>query len=215
MAKLGKRNRDSSEEGHYLSFSDDENNEVGKTSVLLEPFKVLGYYASEVPFKIYHDNGDRLMLIAVGYSFHIYNLEHLRIVFMSHVLVQRIKAVAVHKDCQYTGLDNNNVIMWNKLRRIVVFKGASQPISAIKVMGSHLMQLGSSGELLVWSIESKQMVKRMDIGKDMNAMVHPHTYMNKMLFVGNQRVCLMNVDTEKLIYEFRGLQLDGKVVCVE
>ena len=144
------------------------------------------------------------MLLALDYSFHIYNLEKLRIIFMSHQFNSKIMLIKHYRDYQFTALENGRIIQWNKLRKIRTYK-VDQDISEMMIINDMLIVLTATSQVLMFNIKTGMKIKELseELTNTCNRVIHPLTYVNKMLFATHSPgLKLINIDSGKSIYDF-------------
>ena len=178
----------------------------GHSSVLFEPYRAFGYYTSNVPFCIYKSSEDTLIASVVGKNaFYVYNTIKLGLVFMSRFIAEEITHIqAAATGLIYTSLkETNEIIAWNKMHRHSVYKGHKEPIIGFIVTTNLIFSLGEQGEFLIFNVQTGSVVKRFQFkNRGLTGIIHPVTYVNKMLFFGATKMELWNVIEHERVYEF-------------
>ena len=124
------------------------------SSILFEPYRAFGYYASAVPFCVYKSGEDTLIATVVGKNaFYVYNTVKLGLVFMSRFIAEEITYLqAAPTGLIYTSLkETNEIVAWNKMHRHAVYKGHSKPILNFIVTTNLIFSLAEDGEFLIFN----------------------------------------------------------------
>jgi U3 small nucleolar RNA-associated protein 21 len=98
-----------------------------------------------------------------------------------------------------------------------VFSGHKSEVHLIFPFSSQLLSVDINNELRVWNAESKELYLTLEFDKtqfDITCMMHPITYINKILFGSKQgSMQLWNIKTSKLIYSFK--TLDSPITTIQ
>ena len=162
-------------------------------------YRSLGYYASELPLSIVRSDEDTLIASAIGeHAFFVYDSAHLQLVYMSRHIPESIQWLQATNDgFVFTLLkygEQQEIVQFKKMHRVHSFNVPSE-LTAIKflVSGDLIFVLCQEGTVLTFDrkLQSlKQRVAFKDEGSDsvteFTDMMHPNTYVNKMLFCGHQ-----------------------------
>ena len=66
-----------------------------------------------------------------------------------------------------------------------------------------IFSLAEDGEFLIFNVQTSSVVKRFQFeNREMAGIIHPVTYVNKMLFYGANKMELWNVIEQERVYEF-------------
>uniref|UniRef100_A0A3P8X2I1 WD repeat domain 36 n=1 Tax=Cynoglossus semilaevis TaxID=244447 RepID=A0A3P8X2I1_CYNSE len=91
---------------------------------------------------------------------------------------------------------------------VMRFEGHKQEVRLLLPLGDHLISVDSGGDFIVWDVQSGDEYLRLHFNPgtfDVSAMMHPSTYMNKVLLGSSQGALqLWNIKTSKLLYTFSG-----------
>jgi hypothetical protein len=69
--------------------------------------------------------------------------------------------------------------------------------------------LAQEGEFIIFNIRTAAIVRRRRFDCDFDVMLHPTTYINKLVFAGGNRIELWNIIDDTKVYSFSKL-LQGK-----
>lgn len=90
-------------------------------------------------------------------------------------------------------------------------------IQSILVIGDSLLSLDSKGKVIIWSLPNGTVEKEFEVSPTKNLLMHPPTYVYKVLIAGQNEIELWNVKSGKLIYEFPGIKesLNSAIQTIE
>ena len=104
------------------------------------------------------------MLIAssVGeHAFYVYNTAKLNLVYMSRFIEQKITWIEASAEGNiYTALDNNTIVSWKKMNKVLQFDGHSKPIIKFILSSEFIFSLAQEGEFVIFNIKSAAIIKR-------------------------------------------------------
>ena len=104
----------------------------------------------------------------------------------------------------YTSLkETNEIVAWNKMHRHAVYSGHKNQILEFLVTTSLIFSLAEESEVIIFNTQSGQAVKTFNLGNpELTGLIHPITYVNKMLFYGGTTLELWNVIEQEKIFTF-------------
>ena len=91
------------------------------------------------------------------------------------------------------------------MNKILEFEGHSKPIVKFIISSDFIFSLAQDGEFIIFNIKTGQIVKKKKFDCDFDIMMHPTTYINKLVFAGGNRMELWNIIDDKLIYAFKNI----------
>ena len=164
---------------------------------------------------------DILIASSVGkHAFYVYDSAHLNLVYMSKYIQEEIIWVQASPDgFIYTALKDEDgscsIVCFKKMHRVMEFKGHQNPIVKFIIAGEFIFSLGEEGEFLVFNRMKGTLSKKIKFDKDFDDVIHPSTYVNKLIFSGpNEKPELWNIMTEEKIFEF-DFGKESDVTCFE
>ncbi|XP_026212164.1 WD repeat-containing protein 36 [Anabas testudineus] len=179
-------------------------------SSLFSGFRVLGLYSNHVPHAVrYHKKHREFYLVtAVGKSFHTYNVNRLGIVAISNSLPDDITCVAADRMLVFAA-SGRLVCAFARNKEVVMrYHGHQQEVRLLLSLGDQLISADSGGDVIVWDVQGGDMYLRLQFDPntfDLSAMMHPSTYLNKVLLGSSQGALqLWNIKTSKLLFTFPG-----------
>jgi len=191
--------------------------------LLFEPYRSFGYYTSGIPFSLVKSDQDVLLASSVGdHAFYVYNTAKLNLVYMSRFIEQRIVWIEASQDGHiYTALEGNIIVQWKKMNKVLEYVGHSKPIVKFIISSDFIFSLAQEGEFIIFNIRTAAIVRRRRFDCDFDVMLHPTTYINKLVFAGGNRIELWNIIDDTKVYSFSKLMQgkdfsasEAKVTCM-
>lgn len=65
--------------------------------------------------------------------------------------------------------------------------------------------MGENGEFIIFNLKNGQIAKQIKFETHYKEMIHPTTYINKLLFADDTKIDLWNVIDNNLIYTFKNI----------
>lgn len=91
------------------------------------------------------------------------------------------------------------------MNKVLEYKGHSKPIVKFILSSEFIFSLAQEGEFTIFNIKTAAIVKRKIFETDFDIMMHPTTYINKLIFAGSGKLELWNIIDDKLIYSFKNI----------
>ncbi|XP_032426472.1 WD repeat-containing protein 36 [Xiphophorus hellerii] len=179
-------------------------------SALFSGFRVLGLYSNHVPHALrYHQKHREFYVVtSVGKSFHTFNVSRLGIVSVSNSLPDDITCLAADRMLVFAA-SGTTVCAFARNKEVVMrYHGHKQEVRLLLPLGNHLVSADSGGDVIVWDVQGGDIYLRLNFDPgtfDVSAMMHPSTYLNKVLLGSRQGALqLWNIRTSKLLFTFPG-----------
>ncbi|MBN3310749.1 WDR36 protein, partial [Amia calva] len=181
-----------------------------KGSALFGGFRALGLYCNHLAHVVrYHQkHRDFYVAAAVGRSFHTYNVKKLGIVAVSNALPEDITCLAADRMLVFAA-HGKLVSAFARNKEVVhTYTGHDADVHLLQPFGDHLISVDRDGVVIVWDVQSEEEYLQITFDKavfDISAMMHPSTYLNKVLLGSCQgSLQLWNIKSNKLLYTFPG-----------
>ena len=164
-----------------------------------------------------------LLASSVGdHAFYVYNTAKLNLVYMSRFIEQRIVWIEASQGGHiYTALEGNVIVQWKKMNKVLEYVGHSKPIVKFIISSDFIFSLAQEGEFIIFNIRTAAIVRRRRFDCDFDVMLHPTTYINKLVFAGGNRIELWNIIDDTKVYSFSKLlqgndfsASEAKVTCM-
>ncbi|KAM4532220.1 WD repeat-containing protein 36 [Fundulus diaphanus] len=179
-------------------------------SSLFSGFRVLGLYSNHVPHALrYHlKHREFYVVTSVSRSFHTFNVSRLGIVSVSNSLADDITSLAADRMLVFTA-SGKLICAFARNKEVVMrYHGHKQEVRLLLPLGDQLVSADSGGDVIVWDVKGGDIYLRLNFDPgtfDVSAMMHPSTYLNKVLLGSSQGALqLWNIKTSKLLFTFPG-----------
>lgn len=181
-----------------------------QTGKIFARYKALGYVSNDVPLVVRYirRRKENLVVTSVGKAFHTYGCAHFALLSVSGQHPEDISCLAADFFHIYTSA-GNIIYAWRRGSELKhKYMGHEHPVRSILPFGPNLITVDDGSNLIVWDIKTEENVMQMDFGKDtfqISAVVHPSTYLNKILLGSEQgHLNLLNIQSQSIIYTFKG-----------
>lgn len=181
---------------------------------IFSPFRALGNVSNEVPFAVGTLGATFYIVTSVGRSFQIYDAATLHLLFV--LLTQtpsKISALAAHFHHVYAGYGNRVGIYkrGHMEAEVTVDIAPLAVVSHVVVFGDYLVVASSDGDVNVFKrpqgsrLATEHYTRLTSINPqfdgDIVGVLHPPTYLNKIVVATTSRVHVVNVRTGKTVYK--------------
>ncbi|KAM9933187.1 hypothetical protein OXX80_007191 [Metschnikowia pulcherrima] len=198
-------------------------------SRIFSPFRALGSVSNEVPLAVGSLGATFYLVTSVGRSFQIYDAANLHLLFVSQSQTPaKITALAAHFHYVYAGYGNKvGIFKRGRLEAEIVLEtsSAGATVSHILVFGEFLVVAATDGDIHVfrkktgakYATEHHATVKSVNPDFDGNivGLVHPPTYLNKVVVATAQHLLVVNVRTAKTVYKTPANTFGEPLSCIE
>ncbi|XP_029108979.1 WD repeat-containing protein 36 [Scleropages formosus] len=181
-----------------------------RESAIFSGFRALGLYSNHLPHVVrYHQKHRKFYIVtAVGKCFHTYNVQKLGIVSVSNALSEDIACLAADKMLVFVA-HGRIVHAFARNKEIVhTYVGHEADVHLLLPFGDHVISVDHNNAVIIWHVQSEEGYLHMTFDKvtfEVSAVMHPSTYLNKILFGSNQgSLQLWNIKSSKLLYTFTG-----------
>lgn len=195
---------DSASDSDFIEEPPTKRQRVDKDSVLFSAYRALGYYTSSVPLCVFKSSQDTLIASVVGgHAFYVFNAARLNLVYMSRYIAEEITAIqALGDGTIFTVLkESNRIQAWNKMHRVREYKPERRIVQML-VTAQFVFCLQEAGSMTLFNTKSGAVETNLKLKISAEGMMHPITYLNKLLVWSNTQMCLLNVVEDRVIYEF-------------
>ncbi|XP_069023741.1 WD repeat-containing protein 36 isoform X1 [Embiotoca jacksoni] len=182
----------------------------GGGSSLFSGFRILGHYSNHVPHALrYHlKHRESYVVTAVGRSFHTFNVNRLGIVAVSNSLSDDITCLAADRMLVFAAAGRLISAFARNKEVVMRYHGHKQEVRLLLPLGDQLISADGGGDVIVWDVQGGDVYLRLQFDPatfDPSAMMHPSTYLNKVLLGSSQGALqLWNIKTSKLLFTFAG-----------
>lgn len=172
--------------------------------------RALGYISTHVPLiaRFIKRRKETLLVTSVGKWFHTYGCNHFSLLSVSGAHPGPITCLAGDTYHIYTASECD-IYAWRRGSELKhTYKGHKAPVHTILPFGTLLISIDEDSLLKVWYIKEEEEHLEVVFNNDtfrITTMVHPNTYLNKILLGSEQgSMQLWNIKSAKLVYTFKG-----------
>ncbi|EIW66765.1 hypothetical protein TREMEDRAFT_45592 [Tremella mesenterica DSM 1558] len=182
------------------------------SSRLFAPFRALGHVSNHVPFSMFvHSSRGALakpsvnIVTSIGRSWMMWEAGRMGLLFVGPDSGEQITSLAQTGTDVYAAC-GNGVTRYLRGKAVGRYESGGDKVGKILIFGEQLVGLTEDGGgLLIWDIQSKELVNKIQFPPTFKATVllHPATYLNKILIGDSQgQLALYNTRTCSLIHNF-------------
>lgn len=198
---------------------------VTRPSKVFSPFRVLGNVSNDVPFALGTLGSTFYVVTSVGRSFQIYDVSTLHLLFISQTqTASKITALAAHYHYVYASYGNHiGVFKRGRLEETLVCPGDSV-INHLLMFGEFLVATTADGEVFSFKKNGKKYPSELHsslynikpiIHGEIVGLIHPPTYLNKVVVATTNNLFIININTGKLLFQTPDNQFEDKISAVE
>uniref|UniRef100_A0A6Q2ZKN2 Uncharacterized protein n=1 Tax=Esox lucius TaxID=8010 RepID=A0A6Q2ZKN2_ESOLU len=155
--------------------------ELIQRSVIFSGFRALGLYSNHLSHVVrYHKKHREFYVVtAVGNCFHTYNVS------VCNALPEDISYLAADRMLVYVA-NGKKVTAFAKNKEVIhTYTGHGADVHLLLPFGDHIISVDRDNVVIVWDVESEEEYLQITFDKvsfEVSAVMHPSTYLNKILF---------------------------------
>lgn len=179
-------------------------------SVIFSGFRALGLFSNHLAHvvRFHKKHREFYVVTAVGNCFHTYNVKKLGIVAVSNALAEDISFLAADRMLVYVA-SGKKVTAFARNKEVVhTYIGHGTDVHILLPFGDHVISVDRDCVVIIWDVQSEEeylQIKFDKVSFEVSAVMHPSTYLNKILFGSSQGgLQLWNIKSNKLLYTFPG-----------
>ncbi|KAL3129994.1 beta transducin-like protein [Cryptosporidium hominis] len=178
------------------------------SSNLLVPLHSIGFVTDEVPFALEKLGDEYFIVVATGHYYQVYDLDQLRIKYISQRMENRIENLVTKYEMVYVSM-GDKIAGYNRHEKTFEIEHNSR-VKGMLVLGELLISWDKE-TIIVSEIDSNRLKCKilvdMDVSEEIVTILHPVTYLNKVLVVTSKGCELWNINTKKMIHRFSSIQV--------
>eukprot|EP00768_Dysnectes_brevis_P001890 gnl/Dysnectes_brevis/1546_a1754_1396.p1 GENE.gnl/Dysnectes_brevis/1546_a1754_1396~~gnl/Dysnectes_brevis/1546_a1754_1396.p1 ORF type:complete len:929 (-),score=302.98 gnl/Dysnectes_brevis/1546_a1754_1396:22-2808(-) len=180
------------------------------TEHLYKHMRVLGVVSNDVPVAWERRGRDYFAAVSTGHAFNIYNMDKIRLILIGPQLDHKITRLALFRSFTYVATGS---VLHIFKRGILHETLAPFPslITAIEVVDQTVFVASADGHMQIWNtVEGDQGRFKLNLkeGSSVTSLLHPHTFINKLLVGTTTGIEMHNVATQKRVTDFPGFHSD-------
>lgn len=197
-------------------------------SRIFSPFRALGHVSNEVPFAIGTLGGTFYIVTLVGRSFQIYDAATLHLLFVSQSqTLAKITCLSAHYHYVYAGYGSKvGVFRRGRLEAEVDLElPPGHHTKHILAFGDYLAAASTDGDVHIFKKAAGLKLPTVpytvvrsispDLDGDIVGMLHPPTYLNKVVVATTDRLFIVNIRTGKTVHRLPDGAFAEKLSCIE
>ena len=165
------------------------------TTPVLVPYKSVGVYLDPVPPFIFQINRKEYLLVSTIHSFKLMKLPSLKIKLMGPHFPNRIRAVSAVNERIYVATKNIiHRLHYYHIEKTYI-SSFDDKITCILNFGNKLISGDQQGGLQVFEEKTAESILIHQFNWPIKKIIHPNTYLNKILVAGGHNLILFNIMT--------------------
>ncbi|KAK6875438.1 U3 small nucleolar RNA-associated protein 21 [Candida tropicalis] len=192
-----------------------------RPSKIFSPFRVLGNVTDSTPFAIGTLGSTFYAVTSVGRSFQIYDLATLHLLFVSQTQTpSKITCLTAHHHYVYAGYGNQIGIYKRGRLEHTLNCETNGTINQLLVFGEYFIATCTEGDIFVFKktggskyateLYTTIRVINSAIEGEIIGLIHPATYLNKIVVATTNSLFIINVRSAKLLYKSPEQQFEGE-----
>ena len=170
-------------------------------SSLIAPYKSIGLFLDSNPPYFFSAGLKSFIAVSTHHSYKIYKLPDLKIKLLGPHFPHKIRAIAAHNDFLYISVKSQILqISYYHIQRKFDSEGSS--LEKLLILGDFLIASDRDSTIFLWEIREEKPLFRMKISFEILDLLHPMTYLNKILVIGKRNCELFNIKTCEKVYSF-------------
>lgn len=196
-----------------------------KVSKVFSPFRVLGNVSNDVPFALGTLGSTFYVVTSVGRSFQIYDVSTLHLLFVSQTQTpSKITALAAHYQYVFCGFQNQIGIFKRGRLEATLSCPTTATINHIVVFGEFVVASTSAGEIFTFKRTTNKYATELHsslysinsaVHGQIVGIIHPPTYLNKVVVATTQNLFVFNINTGKLVFQSPENQIPESISAIE
>lgn len=185
---------------------------IVRSSKIFSPFRVLGNVSNETPFAVGTLGSTFYIVTSIGRSFQIYEAATLHLLFVSQSQTpSKITCLTAHYHYIYAAYNNEIGIYKRGRLETTLVCPTDQIITHTLVFGDYLVATSSSGEVFIFKkstgskfaneLYTTLNIINTAIDGEIVSLIHPPTYLNKIVVATTSNLFIFNIRTGKLLYK--------------
>ena len=196
-----------------------------RASRIFSPFRVVGCVSNDTPFSLGTLGSTFYIVTSVGRSFQIYDAATLHLLFVSQTQTSsKITCLATHFHYVFAAYGSRIGIFKRGRLEHTIECPSDVSISHLLCFGEYLVATSTCGKVFVYKRQLEKYATELhttltainsDFEGDIVGLVHPPTYLNKIVVATTNHLFLFNIRTGKLLYKTSSEQIQGPISSIE
>lgn len=171
---------------------------------LLAPYKSLGIFLDNNPCCLFSAGDKSFLAVSTLNSYKVYKVPDLKVKLLGPHFPHKINAVAAVNESLF--LASKNMVYKMKFYHIeqkyTYISKENAKIKTLLLLGDYILASDNYNQIIIWENKQEKPVLLWENAFEIIDILHPMTYLNKILIVGRRNMLLFNIKTSENIYEF-------------
>lgn len=196
-----------------------------RKSKIFSPFRVVGCVSNETQFALGSLGSTFYIVTSVGRSFQIYDAATLHLLFVSQLqTASKINCLAAHFHHVYAAFGSNIGVFKRGRLEHTIETPTQSLITHLLCFGEYLVASSATGEIFVYRRQEEKYPTDLHatlsginptFDGDIVGIVHPPTYLNKIVVATTSCLLIYNIRTGKLLYKTTENSFAGPISGIE
>ncbi|KAJ1339822.1 hypothetical protein BSLG_005560 [Batrachochytrium salamandrivorans] len=169
----------------------------GQQKGLYTPFRALGYVTADVQVSFQARGHTYFITSSIGDSFQIFDGDKMGLLFVGPKLEAPITSIASFKDLTFAAV-GSDIVIFHRSKEVhrLTDTNINSTLSNLLVLGDLIFSLWFDNTIRIWDFKTKEFVNEISLSKNFTAtnILHPSTYLNKVLLGSQQENLFMSLD---------------------
>ena len=172
----------------------------------MQPYKSIGVYCDESDFGIYQAGPKHFVACSTHKSFKVYTLPDLRVNLQGPTFRHKIRAIRGQNENLFVaeGQQIHKMQYYHTLFSIET----KHKVRQLLVVGGCLVALEEASTIQVFNHNDGEVLAEIECGAAPTGIIHPPTYLNKIVAWGPDFMEIWNISSRKRIYSFENTLRD-------
>lgn len=171
---------------------------------LLAPYKSLGIFLDNNPCCLFSAGDKSFLAVSTGNSYKIYKVPDLKVKLLGPHFPHKINTVAAMNENLF--ISSKNIVYKMKFyhieQKFTYISKENAKIKTLLLLGDYILASDNYNQIIIWENTQEKPAFSWENGFEIAEILHPMTYLNKILIVGSRNMLLFNIKTLENIYDF-------------
>lgn len=168
--------------------------------MLLKPYKSIGLFADESQFQIYSAGTKQFMAVPTNHSYKVLSLPDLKVVLQGPHFRGKVRQICGWNEFVFVA-EQKSVHKMRYYHEIECYQ-FDEKVRKTLILGNFLLVGTADQQIFVIAHQSSKKLSTIAPSFPFRDIIHPPTYLNKILVYGARNMEIWNIQTRKLIYQF-------------
>lgn len=178
-----------------------------ESECFLRAYRSVGLFCDAVPLSLNQTKEKDFLIASTDRSYKIYSLPSLQVKLNGMEFAHRIHAIVGQNERLYLS-QKNQILRVHTYHVEQTYSGHQAKVIGMLLLDSTLLSFDRDNTLLVREVgihTPDSLLATVQVDFPLKQLLHPSTYLNKVLLIGSHQMTLLNVRTGKTIHRFSAL----------